>query len=97
MASDDREEMRRTEVVTRMEDAKRLIEPPVRQQVSFQLVRFADYVRDGQLEAAWDALAEAGEELDVPARFWRALAEAASLLRLEERRAEAAAHAARSE
>lgn len=96
MARSDREEQRFEEIVSRMEDAKRLIEPPLQQQVRFQLVRFAELIREEKLEAAWDALSDAGESVDVPARFWRAMADAASLMRLEERRAEAAVRASKA-
>lgn len=76
-----------------MEDAERLLEPPLSQSVKYSLSRFYDHVEREELERAWDELAQAGAAADANPMFWKNLAEAATVLGLEERRAEALSHA----
>lgn len=89
MSSEDRQAYRREQVVGRMEDAERLLEEPHSSKVKYALSHFTDHVRSGELEKAWDAIADAGDAAAAPPRFWDCLAQAAALLNLEERRAEA--------
>lgn len=72
-----------------MEDAERLLEEPFSDELKFALSHFSDHVKAERLQHAWDAIAEAGELADAPPRFWEYLAEAAALMKLVERRAEA--------
>ncbi len=79
--------------VTLMEDAVRLLEPPLSQEVRFSLTRFHEHIAADELERAWDELALAGQAADANVGFWRNLADAAGTLGLEERRVEAARRA----
>jgi hypothetical protein len=72
-----------------MEEAERLLEPPLSQATKIALSHFHDEVRRSQLERAWDAVAEAGGLAGAPPAFWRCLRDAASLMGLEEQSAEA--------
>ncbi len=80
-------------IVTLMEDAERLLEPPHDQEARFKLSRFHELCDRGELEAAWDEIAGAGELSDTSVAFWRNLADAAGLLGLDDRRADAARRA----
>jgi predicted Zn-dependent protease len=78
-------------IVGMLEDARRLLEPPLPPSARFALVNFSEAVARGDLERAWDELAGVGAETSLPRAFWQILAEAASLLGLDEREAEARA------
>lgn len=86
-----RQEQQVERVVSRLEDAERLLEEPYSEPVRFALSHFADYVCAGDVEGAWDALADAGDKSRASFKFWEYLADAASMMNLEERRAEALA------
>ncbi|MGA9523460.1 MAG: hypothetical protein WBV82_18490, partial [Myxococcaceae bacterium] len=72
-----------------MEEAERLLEPPLSQKTKIALSHFHDHVKREQLELAWDAITEAGAQAGAPPAFWRCLRDAASLMGLEEQSAEA--------
>ncbi len=76
-------------VIALMEEAERLLEPPLSQNTKIALSHFHDQVKREQPELAWDAIAEAGVLAEAPPAFWRCLRDAASLMGLDEQAAEA--------